>query len=299
MPSCIHLFHLLLATTSKIGASKVAGADAPAAEACAEPPMPVVVAGGDRVERAVSETHDLGGGRTVHMRALHDELQLTYVHNIASAAEIARLVELADARGGFIRSPLKEQAGGDVVQGGTRHAQRTSSSCPLLWPHAYANRRDAFADKPELLEELELAGNITERVAALLTAAGLETASSNIEPLQLVRYKAGELFGPHHDYHATGESSVQGEQRVMTVLVFGSTLAPEDGGETDFPHLGVSVSPRAGDAVAWMNVDMEGEPEDRSLHQGKPPLRGEKVAINVWIADQPFDLGEMGSAVRT
>ena len=77
----------------------------------------------------------------------------------------------------------------------TRHAQRTSSSCPLLWPHAYANRRDAFADKPELLEELELAGNITERVAALLTAAGLETASSNIEPLQLVRYKAGELFG--------------------------------------------------------------------------------------------------------
>ena len=36
MPSCIHLFHLLLATTSKIGASKVAGADAPAAEACSD-----------------------------------------------------------------------------------------------------------------------------------------------------------------------------------------------------------------------------------------------------------------------
>ena len=223
------------------------------------------------------------------------------MHNLVSAEEIDDLVRLATARGGFGRSPLKAQGSGESL---SKDERRNSSSCPMLWPLGYEGKEEQIRQAaPEraaaLLEELSLVTRLSTRVAELFSATGMPLSARHIEPLQLVRYKAGELFGPHHDYHATGESSVQGEQRVMTVLVFGSTLAPEDGGETDFPHLGVSVSPRAGDAVAWMNVDMEGEPEDRSPHQGKPPLRGEKVAINVWVADQPFDVGNMGSAVRT
>ena len=50
-------------------------------------------------------------------------------------------------------------------------------------------------------------------------AAGLDIDETYIEPLQLVRYLATERFGPHHDYHATGESSVQGEQRMFTFLL--------------------------------------------------------------------------------
>ena len=61
--------------------------------------------------------------------------------------------------------------------------------------------------------------------------AGLDIDSSYIEPLQLVRYQATERFGPHHDYHATGESSVQGEQRMFTFLIFGGTLEPDQAGD--------------------------------------------------------------------
>jgi len=74
------------------------------------------------------------------------------------------------------------------------------------------------------------------------------------------------------------------------VLLFGSTLPFDGGGETHFPLLGVSVWPRVGDALAWMNVDDEGAPNPRSLHEGRPPLEHTKVAVNVWIADVPFDV---------
>ena len=74
-----------------------------------------------------------------------------------------------------------------------------------------------------------------------------------------------------------------------------------DGGETHFPHLELRVSPREGDALVWANVDGEGRPNPRSLHEGRPPVNGaEKVAVNVWVADKPFDLaGGMEKAVRT
>ena len=173
----------------KTRASKVAGADA--RREASQAADAVVVAGGDRVERAVSETHDLGGGRTVHARAARRAAADLRAQHRERLAEIARLVELGTRAAASFAAA--QGAGGGIVQA---HAMRSALVLgPLLWPHAYANRRDAFADKPELLEEPELAGNITERVAALLTAAGLETASSNIEPLQLVRYKAASSSG--------------------------------------------------------------------------------------------------------
>ena len=75
---------------------------------------------------------------------------------------------------------------------------------------------------------------------------------------------------------------------------------PEPGGETHFPHLELKVSPRAGDAVAWANVDAEGAPNPLSLHEGLPPAPGEeKVVINVWIADRAFSPDELSKAYRT
>ena len=53
-------------------------------------------------------------------------------------------------------------------------------------------------------------------------------------------------------------------------------------------------------AIAWANVDAEGAPNPRSLHEGMPPAPGEeKVAINVWIADRTFSSEELGKAYKT
>ena len=72
---------------------------------------------------------------------------------------------------------------------------------------------------------------LSERVTELFVATGMPLTPRHIEPLQLVRYVKSETFMPHHDYHEPGPdgtlgSSVQGEQRAFTVLLFGATLPP-------------------------------------------------------------------------
>jgi hypothetical protein len=311
--------------SAKIAASKVASKDsssssssssngADAADDCAEaapsllPPMPEVRLHGEKLtddERPISNTLSVDG-RTMHLRPLHDELQLTYVHGLIAEEEIDELVRLATLRSGWARSPLKSQQSGEAL---SKDDRRNSSSCPMLWPLVYASRLDEIAKAPgaeALLAELGLVSNLSSRVAELFGATGMELSAQFIEPLQVVKYAPTETFAPHRDYHepdAAGNlgSSVQGEQRAFTVLLLGSTLEPEHGGETSFPLLGLAVSPRKGDAIIWANVDADGAPNPRSLHEGRPPSEGhEKVAVNVWVADRPFDLeGGMERAVRT
>ena len=272
----------------------------------ADPTMPFVKQDGELLEEELPISNSLvtADGRHVHLRPLHEELQLTYVHGLISSEEIDDMMRLATARDGWGRSPLKTQQSGadsDAV-----HA-RNSSSCPLLWPLVYSSRIAELetAGRQDLIEELDLVTRITERVSDVFTQTGLELTKASIEPLQLVRYQASEVFTPHHDYHEPGPdgklgSSVQGEQRAFTVLLFGSTLPADAGGETHFPHLGLAVTPRKGDAIVWANVDGDGEINPRSLHEGRPPADGfAKVAVNVWIADKPFAVdGRMDNAVR-
>jgi len=289
-------------TDSKVSDSKVSDSKVVTASPH-QPAMPIVLLRGERVERPITETHVVDG-RTVHMRELHEELQLTYLHNVLSTAEIASLVSLADGRQGFVRSPVKTQRDGADRAVDVR---RNSTSCPLLWPLVYGTEqmRAQLRAQPALIEELDLVEKLLLRISGLFTAAGMELTPQQIEPLQLVRYRDQSFFGPHHDYHepaADGSlaSSVQGEQRAFTLLVFGSTNEAGTGGETHFPHLQLKVSPRAGDAVAWANVDAEGAPNPLSLHEGLPPAPGdEKVVINVWIADRSFSPDELAKAYRT
>jgi len=269
------------------------------------PLPPHVTHNGIAVTRPITETVELEEGRSVSMRSLHDdpELQLTYVHGLVGEDEIADLVRLAEARQGWVRSPLKTQGAGELLESD----HRNSSSCPMLWPLVYDSRREELAARnPLLIDELDLVSHLMHRVAALFSATGMEVSARHIEPLQLVRYAATERFGPHHDYHeynADGKlgSSVQGEQRAFTVLVFGATLGPDAGGETYFPNLDVSVAPRLGDALVWANVGADGAPNPRSLHEGRPPAAGNgKLAINVWVCDREFTTSEtLERVVRT
>ena len=102
--SCVVVVLTLAAcdSSSKLPASRVAAScdDEPEVPTTTdEPPPPSVFLDGAPAEaRPIEATMDVGG-RTVHMRPLHDELQLTYVHNLVGSAELDLLVELATARG--------------------------------------------------------------------------------------------------------------------------------------------------------------------------------------------------------
>ena len=132
----------LAAATGKLDESTVspdAAVPSTSADECTdEPPVPVV-RGAQRV--AVTEVHQIDG-RTVHLRELHDELQLSYVHGLVGADEVRALETMADKRQGWVRSPLKAQSGGESLDKDNR---RTSSSCPMLWPLVYRGREDELA----------------------------------------------------------------------------------------------------------------------------------------------------------
>ena len=245
-----------MVTSSKAKVTS-AGVDAAGRQQEVEPACPIVISGGERVFPPVAEAVR-AGGREMWLRPLHDELQLTYVHGLFDPDELHRLVALADARRGWVRSPLKKQQSGEELSGELRN----SSSCPLLWPPLYesSERRAALAAHErgaEMLEELELASRLASRVAAFFEATGMPLSARHIEPLQLVRYAPTERFVAHHDYHeidprtgALGGSTVQGEQRTFTVLLLGATLPHEAGGETNFPELDLSIWPRLGTALS-------------------------------------------------
>jgi hypothetical protein len=108
------------------------------------------------------------------------------------------------------------------------------------------------------------------------------------EPTQVLHYNPGEEFKPHHDFLDPANPAHGGQlangQRIATFLIY---LNEEfEGGQTQFPDVGVEFRGKTGDAIFWANVDMEGRPDRLTRHAGLAPTRGEKWVLSQWIRDR-------------
>lgn len=101
------------------------------------------------------------------------------------------------------------------------------------------------------------------------------------EPLNVLRYKPGQQFKPHHD----GRGS-EGAIRIITALVWLNEQF--DGGETDFPSLNIRVRGGVGDMLVFRNVDKYGSEDDRLIHAGLPVTQGVKWMASRWIRAADF-----------
>jgi prolyl 4-hydroxylase len=101
------------------------------------------------------------------------------------------------------------------------------------------------------------------------------------EPLQLLRYRPGGEYKPHMD-----ALPAEPNQRVLTVLIYLSD--DYQGGETRFPHTGLSYRGRTGDALLFRNAGADGRPDPLSLHAGLPVTRGIKYLASRWIRAGKF-----------
>jgi prolyl 4-hydroxylase len=111
------------------------------------------------------------------------------------------------------------------------------------------------------------------------------------ETIQGQRYAVGQQFKAHHDFFYTSEPYWQeqkdiGGQRTWTVMMF--LNEPEAGGHTFFTKAGVKIAPKAGNLLAWNNLDELGEPNPNSLHQGMPVEAGVKYIITKWYRENPW-----------
>lgn len=126
-----------------------------------------------------------------------------------------------------------------------------------------------------------LVAEIDRRVAQFL---GLP--SEFAETLQGQRYAVGQQFKPHHDFFYPDqpyfpEQEKVGGQRTWTAM--GCLNHVEAGGQTNFERAGVRITPKAGNLIIWNNLDLAGEPNTYSLHQGMPVEAGTKYIFTKWF----------------
>lgn len=105
------------------------------------------------------------------------------------------------------------------------------------------------------------------------------------ETMQGQRYAAGQEFREHMDWFWTNAPYYQieakrGGQRSFTAMVY--LNAVEEGGETLFANLGLSVPPQQGALLIWNNAALDGALNQYTLHAGMPVVRGTKYIITKW-----------------
>jgi hypothetical protein len=111
--------------------------------------------------------------------------------------------------------------------------------------------------------------NIYERVADYL-----QVNDSQIEDLQVIRYKENQQYKPHLD-------PAKENDRVYTVILY----LNDDfvGGETYFPMLDLKIKPKKGKSLCFLNRDSSNQVISYSKHAGLPVTSGIKYICNIWI----------------
>jgi len=203
----------------------------------------------------VALTRDFAAGRR-----LCDEPLIHVVDELLTPAECAHIVAVAQPK--MRRSQVSGAAGGKISQG------RTNA---LTWVR---HDTDAIV--------LAVATRIADTVGLPLVHA---------ESLQVIHYEPGQEYRTHFDAYDLSTEKGQryterGGQRLVTALAY---LGAVEGGTTDFPRLGVTVAPRPGSVLVFHNCHPGTNVCDRRTeHQGRPPLRGDKWAFNLWFHERPY-----------
>ncbi len=216
-------------------------------------PVPVPVP----IEPNGSAVLDLGD-RQVQVLASLKLPRVVVLGGLLSEQECDALVALSVSK-------LRRSTTVDPLTGGDQvHEGRTSTG---TWFERGAN---------------EVCARIEARIARLL-----DWPLENGENLQILHYRSGAEYKPHHDYFDTAEPSAEvllqrGGQRVATVVMYLNT--PARGGATVFPDVHLEVAAVKGNAV-FFSYD-RAHPMTRTLHGGAPVIEGEKWIATKWLRER-------------
>jgi len=202
----------------------------------------------------------LAAGREVRVLVTLQRPRVVVFGGLLSDEECTALMDLAAPR--LMRSETIDNATG----GSEVNAARTSDGM--------------FFERGEA----PLITTIEQRIAELLRWPVV-----NGEGLQILRYRPGAEYRPHHDYfdpQHPGTACIleRGGQRVGTLVVYLNT--PERGGATTFPDVGLEVAPVRGNAV-FFSYD-RAHADTRTLHGGAPVTAGEKWVATKWLREGVF-----------
>jgi len=130
---------------------------------------------------------------------------------------------------------------------------------------------------------------VQSRIAA---ACGQPVA--HMEAPTVLHYAVGETIGDHYDFVDPAHPGYADEirtrgTRVLTFLVY--LNGDYSGGETVFPKLGLSHAGQRGEGMYFVNTLGDGQADVRTLHNGRPPTRGEKWVFSQFVRNRPATFG--------
>jgi prolyl 4-hydroxylase len=113
----------------------------------------------------------------------------------------------------------------------------------------------------------------------------------NGEGIQILHYPVGGEYTAHFDYFPPEEAGsaahlARGGQRVSTLVMYLNDV--EEGGETSFPSIHLSITPKKGAAAYFEYGNSLGQVDPLSLHAGCPVLAGEKWIATKWMRERRY-----------
>ena len=122
----------------------------------------------------------------------------------------------------------------------------------------------------------------------------VEIPLENTESFQIIYYDKSQEYFNHYDawdfndVDRSKRNLKRGGQRIFTALVYLNNV--EEGGSTKFTKLNIEVKAEKGKLLIFENVY-----EDTNIrhyyseHAGRPVLKGEKYAFNLWFRECPMN----------
>jgi prolyl 4-hydroxylase len=188
----------------------------------------------------------------LHARSLFHDPRIQRVDGLLSCDECAFLVQLAEPR--MRRATIFHEAEQRFVEDPIRRSDKAAFPIVSEWPFV--------------------------RALNLRIAAATGTSAECGEPLQVLRYEAGQEYRAHYD-------AIPGmdNPRVLTALVW----LNEDysGGGTRFEELNIVERGATGDLLVFANTLDDGSPDPRTRHSGAPVTGGIKYLASRWIRSRP------------
>lgn len=105
----------------------------------------------------------------------------------------------------------------------------------------------------------------------------------NQEVPNIIRYKRGGHYTPHHDYFDPKDFpkfKQRGNRKYSCLFYLNEDF---EGGETFFPQYKLKIGPTLGTLIRWENLYPNGDINPNSLHAGLPVTKGEKWILVIWV----------------
>lgn len=129
-------------------------------------------------------------------------------------------------------------------------------------------------------EENETVTRIEKRISQIMNIS-----IEHGDGLQVLQYTPGQEYKSHYDFFAE-TSRASANNRISTLVMYLNNV--EEGGETVFPKLNLSVIPNKGMAVYFEYFYSNHELNELTLHAGSPVIKGEKWVATMWMRRQSF-----------